>query len=105
MDAVYISRDNIICLEFRIDNVATSLSTITKIDLYIEDLELTISNSVSDAFPLKWVHDPIQTGVVKLQIGRTTGLSAGLYNAKFYIYSANYTHGFYWCTIQLLIDI
>lgn len=103
-DHVYINRDNIILLEFRSDGILTPLNAITQIDLVIEELDITISNSVSTSFPIKWQHNPIETGVLKIKIGDTENLLAGLYEGKFYIYSSNYPNGLFWQKINLLID-
>lgn len=113
MNNIYISRDNIVVLLFKKDDVIMPLNAITQIDLVIEDLDTTISNSVAAQYPIKWLHDPVEEGVLKLKIGNLTTtvdgveeslLSNGLYRGKFYIYSLDYSNGIYWNEIELLID-
>ena len=103
---IYISRKNVNRLEFRKNGTPISLNAITKIDLFIEDLDITISDEVSNAYPIKWLMSPVEVGILEMQIGMTENLKKGIHLGKFYIYSVEYpTEGIFWCEIKLDIDI
>lgn len=102
-EKVYINRDNINRLLFRKNGQIIDLAPLTKIDLVIEKLGLTITDSTSDAYPLKWLHDPVETGILGMQIGSTTSLKEGVYKARLYAYDSTTPKGKFWCEIELHI--
>jgi hypothetical protein len=102
-EKIYIDRDNINRLLFRRNGQIINLGPLTKIDLVIEKLGITITNSTSDAYPLKWLHDPVETGILGLQIGGTTDLKEGVYKARLYAYESGSPNGKFWCEIELHI--
>ncbi|RKX17882.1 MAG: hypothetical protein DRP51_10070 [Candidatus Zixiibacteriota bacterium] len=59
-EAVYVGRDNINTLEFRVDGNLTPLNPISKIDLVIPCLGITLSDSTPTDYPLNG--NLIQTG-------------------------------------------
>lgn len=103
-ERIYINRNNINKIRFKKDGSYYPLDAITKIDLVIEELGITITDSTSDAYPLKWEHDPEVEGLLELQIGKTANLEEGIFIGKLYIYSGDYPDGFFWTKIELEVD-
>lgn len=110
-EKIYINRNNINKIRFKKAGSYYPLDAITKIDLVIEELNLTITNSIADEYPLKWEHDPEVEGLLELQIGTyeseddpPIGLSEGTFIGKLYIYSTDYPDGFFWAKLELEVD-
>lgn len=111
-EAIYVGRDNINELEFRVDGALIPLNPITKIDLVIPCLDITISDSVSTDYPLKWIHNPSRTGVFSFKIGYTLSnqpyvekLVNGIHKSALYIYDSSSGNGRHWATLWLDVDI
>jgi hypothetical protein len=111
-EAIYVGRDNINTLEFRVGGNLTPLTPILKVDLVIPSLDITLSDLIADEYPLKWKHNPDRIGVFEFQIGYTLSnqpygdnLVNGIHKAAFYIYSAYSANGRHWTTLWLNIDI
>jgi hypothetical protein len=67
IDTIYLGSDNTNELLLKVKGVAQDLRSVTKIDLEFDD-GLKVSNSTSDAFPIKWTGTG-ETGKVILQLG------------------------------------
>lgn len=111
-EQIYVGRDNINTLEFRVNGILTPLNPISKIDLVIPCLDITISDDVPTEFPLKWIQNPNQTGVFKFQIGYVLSNSPhveklvnGIHKSAFYIYGSSSGNGRHWATLWLDVDI
>lgn len=111
-EAVYVGRDNINTLEFRVDGELVSLNPINKVDLYIPALDITISDSVPTDYPIKWIHNPDRIGILEFRIGYTLSeqphgdkLVNGIHKAAFYIYNTSSANGRHWTTLMLNIDV
>lgn len=64
-----LNKDNINKVRFKVNGSPSDLSTISRIDLWIPELNLTISDSVADAYPFKWLLDPVDVGLLEIQLG------------------------------------
>ena len=64
-----LNKDNINKIRFISNGLPSSLNTISRIDLWIPELNLTISNNDSTDYPLKWIHDPENVGLLELKLG------------------------------------
>jgi hypothetical protein len=111
-EAIYVGRDNINALEFRVSGELQPLTPILKIDLVIPALNITLSDSVANEYPLKWKHNPDRIGVFEFQIGYTLSnqpygdnLVNGIHQAAFYIYGSGSSNGLHWTSLMLDIDI
>lgn len=111
-EQIYVGRDNINELEFRVDGALIPLSPITKIDLVIPCLDITLSDSVPTEYPLKWSHNPVRTGIFSFKIGYTLmnqpygdKLVNGIHKSAFYIYESGSSNGRHWATLWLDIDL
>lgn len=111
-EQVYVGRDNINTLEFRVGGELISLNSISKIDLVIPSLDITLSDETPDAFPLKWQFNPTRTGIFEFQVGKTLSdqpygdsLVNGIHKAAFFVYSSSSAAGRHWTTLWLDIDI
>lgn len=109
---IYVGRDNINTLEFRVDGHLTPLNPITKVDLVIPCLDITVSDEVPTEFPLKWIQTPDEIGVFKFQIGYTLSNSPyveklvnGIHKSALYIYGSGSANGRHWATFWLDVDI
>ena len=67
VDTIYLGSDNTNHLLLKSDGIAQDLSSVTRIDIEFDD-GLKVSNTTSDAFPIKW-RGTGQTGKVILQLG------------------------------------
>jgi len=67
IDTIFLGADNTNELLLKVHGVPQDLSSVTRIDLEFDD-GLKVSNSTSDAFPIKWTGTG-QTGKVILQLG------------------------------------
>lgn len=65
-ETVYINRDNIVDLILYSDGIAQDLSSVTKIAVKIDDVE--IENEVSTAWPIKWSGIGVD-GKIRLKLG------------------------------------
>ena len=111
-EAVYVGRDNINTLEFRVEGDLIPLNPIIKMDLVIPDLNITLPDEVPTNYPLKWIHNPDRTGVFEFKVGYTLSqqpygdkLVNGIHKAAFYIYESSSANGRHWTTLWLNIDI
>jgi hypothetical protein len=111
-EAVYVGRDNINVLEFRVDGSLAPLNPIRKIDLYIPALDIRITDSAPTDYPIKWIFTPDRIGVLEFRIGYTLSnqpyadsLVNGIHKAAFYIYESDSANGRHWTTLMLNIDI
>lgn len=111
-EAVYVGRDNVNILEFRVGGVLMPLTPILKMDLVIPSLDITLSDSIASEYPLKWKHNPDRIGVFEFQVGYTLlnqpygdNLVNGVHKAAFYIYGSNSANGRHWATLKLNIDL
>jgi hypothetical protein len=111
-ELVYVGRDNINTLEFRVDGDLVPLNPITKVDLIIPALDITLTDTSPTEYPLKWIHTPDRKGVFEFRIGYTLSnqpygdnLVNGVHKAALYIYGADSANGKHWATLRLNIDI
>lgn len=111
-EQVYIGRDNVNTLEFRVEGHLVALNPIQKIDLVIPDLDITITDEVSTEYPLKWIHNPDRIGVFEFRIGYVLSNSPhveklvnGIHKSAFYVYGSGSANGRHWATLWLDIDI
>ena len=111
-EAVYVGRDNINVLEFRVEGELVPLNPISKIDLVIPCLGITLSDSNPTDYPLKWIHNPDRIGVFEFKVGYTLSnqpynddLVNGIHKSAFYIYGSSSANGRHWTTLWLDIDI
>jgi len=111
-EPVYIGRDNINTLEFRVNGILTPLNPISKIDLVIPCLDITLSDSIPTNYPLKWQFNPDRTGIFEFRIGYILmnqpygdKLVNGIHKSAFYIYESSSANGRHWTTLWLDIDI
>lgn len=111
-EAVYVGRDNINSLEFRVEGNLIPLNPITKMDLVIPALDITLTDDDPTKYPLKWIHNPDRIGVFEFQVGHTLSgqpygdnLVNGIHKAAFYIYDSSSANGRHWATLWLNIDI
>lgn len=112
VENIYIGRDNINTLEFRVNGVLKPLNPISKVDLVIPNLDITISDSNDREYPLKWFFTPSQTGIFEMKIGYVLSNSPyvektvnGIHVAKLYIYESSSANGLFWAELQLDIDL
>lgn len=111
-EQVYVGRDNVNTLEFRVDGVLTPLNPIVRVDLVIPCLDIVMPDTSPTDFPLKWIQSPSETGVFKFQVGYTLSnqpyvekLVNGIHKSAFYIYDSSSGNGRHWATLWLDIDI
>jgi hypothetical protein len=111
-EAVYVGRDNINALEFRVEGNLVSLEPILKVDLVIPALNIILSDPDPINYPIKWKHNPDRTGVLEFRIGYTLSnqpygdnLVNGIHKAAFYIYESGSANGRHWTTLMLNIDL
>jgi hypothetical protein len=111
-EAVYVGRDNVNTLEFRVDGKLIPLNPITKMDLVIPALGITLTDEAPTEYPLKWMHNPSRTGIFEFRIGYTLSnqphgdnLVNGIHKAALFIYNSSSANGRHWTTLWLNIDI
>lgn len=69
-----LNKDNINKVRFIVNGSPSDLSPISRMDLWIPELNLTITDSDPDAYPLKWEHDPADIGLLEMKLGLETEL-------------------------------
>jgi len=69
-----LNKDNVNRIKFIRNGVPLHLNGITKIELFIPEINLTISDEVPSEYPLKWILDPEEVGVLELKLGLVESL-------------------------------
>ena len=100
---VYLNRDNVNRLILRVEGQVKDLAPITKMEMRIKGLNVLITDEVSDAYPLKWLLNPVEVGVFEYQIGNEDGMVKGLYVADIYIFGIGAIKGEYFCSFEILV--
>lgn len=111
-ESIYVGRDNINTLEFRVDGQLVPLNPISKVELLIPCLNISLVDTDPINFPLKWIHNPSRTGVFQFKVGYALSnqpyvdnLVNGIHKSAFYVYESSSGNGRHWATLWLNIDI
>lgn len=98
---VYIGHDNDIRLLLKQNDVASDLSSVTKIEFIVGSSTVTSTNQAND--PIRWAQGGYVTGEVRMELGAQS-LKAGHYStAPLVVYDASNTNGIVWGTIDTTV--
>jgi hypothetical protein len=74
--ATYLHHDNINKVRSMVNGEPLSLNPITRMDLKIPSLDIVVTDSVDDSYPIKWDHTPEDSGLIEFQLGTQSALIA-----------------------------
>lgn len=100
-EIIYLGTDNTVDLILKADDVAVSLASVTKMELTVGAVLISSTNLATDT--IRWNQAGYDTGEVRLQIGKVTGLAIGQYDAPLVVYDATNDDGIVWITVPLTV--
>jgi hypothetical protein len=100
IEQVYNGHDGTIDLILKEDGVAVSLASVTKITLSVGATLVSSTNQASD--PIRWNQGGYDTGEIRMTLG-DQGLSQGDAIGWLTVYTAGWTDGIVWGTVDLRI--
>jgi hypothetical protein len=96
-EVIYLNRDNSIDLVLKNDGEIFDLSSVTKIELLVDDV--TISSADGHIDFSSFASD----GRIIISAGDVEGLSAGTYFADLIVYDADHADGIFWGKVRIVV--
>jgi hypothetical protein len=107
---VHTGRNDINRIAFNVKGVRNTLTPITKIEFRILELNITIINSISTDFPIKWELDPVEIGVMEYKIGdlmteEIPTFPTGIYQIDVFVFDSSSLNGIYFNSFEINVKL